>query len=205
LNVLPVCDRLSDLTFNKNVVVIDPGVSRTDQEGAVRKAGLPFGKNKNHLSGVGVTSVLRAAHIKQGPVFRRVDRSRRPSRRRGLNRDFIGKMLNRAAARARMKTGPVGGHSLRAGCLTQAAMNGIQEAVIQRQTGHKTVSMLRRYIRLGEIFRENAADGLGIYSRISPPGKIHFRGSGACTEPDSLAGTRNAVHRWRIARGWGPV
>jgi integrase len=71
-------------------------------------------------------------------------------------------MLKRAARRACKKTGPLGGHSLRAGCVTQAAMNGIREFVIQRQTGHKTVSMLRRYIRTGEIFRENAAAGLRI-------------------------------------------
>jgi len=31
-----------------------------------------------------------------------------------------------------------------------------------RQTGHRTVATLRRYIRSGEIFRENAAAGLGI-------------------------------------------
>lgn len=70
-------------------------------------------------------------------------------------------------ARARMKTGPLDGHSLRAGCVTQAAINGVREFVIQRQTGHKTVSILRRYIRTGEIFREKAAAGLGIGSR--PP------------------------------------
>jgi len=31
-----------------------------------------------------------------------------------------------------------------------------------KQTGHKTVATLRKYIRCGEIFRENAAAGLGI-------------------------------------------
>jgi hypothetical protein len=48
------------------------------------------------------------------------------------------------------------------GCVTQAAMNGVREFVIMRQTGHKTIATLRRYIRSGEIFRENAAAGLGI-------------------------------------------
>lgn len=94
---------------------------------------------------------LTAARIQQGPVFRRVDRAGHPSRCRGLNRDSIGKLLKRAAARARMNTGSLGGHSLRAGCVTQAAMNGVREFVIQRQTGHRTVPMLRRYIRSGEI------------------------------------------------------
>jgi hypothetical protein len=41
-------------------------------------------------------------------------------------------------------------------------MNGGREFVIMKQTGHKTVTALRHYIRLGEIFRENAAAGLGI-------------------------------------------
>lgn len=154
--------QVSDLTFNKNGVVIDLRVSKTDQEGAGRKVGLPFGKNQSTCPVRALRAWLKAARIRQGPVFRRVDRSGHPARRRGLNKDSIGKLLKRAAARARMKTAVLGGHSLRAGCVTQAAMNGVREFVIQRQTGHKTVSMLRRYIRLGEIFRENAAAGLGI-------------------------------------------
>jgi hypothetical protein len=41
-------------------------------------------------------------------------------------------------------------------------MNGVREFIIMKQTGHKTVATLRRYIRLGEISRENAAAGFGI-------------------------------------------
>ena len=129
---------------------------------AGRKAGLPFGRNKSTCRVRVLRAWLKASRVKKGPVFRRVDRSGHPSRRRGLNKDSVGKMLKRAARRARMKTGPLGGHSLRAGCVTQAAMNGVREFAIQRRTGHKTVSMLRRYIQSGEIFRENAAAGLGI-------------------------------------------
>ena len=61
-----------------------------------------------------------------------------------------------------MKTKPIAGHSLRAGCVTQATMNGISEFVVMKQTGHKAVETLRRYIRLGQIFTQNAASGLGI-------------------------------------------
>jgi integrase len=61
-----------------------------------------------------------------------------------------------------LKVESLGGHSLRASHATQAAMNGVSEFVIMRQTGHRSVMMLRRYIRFGEIFRENAAAGLGI-------------------------------------------
>ena len=61
-----------------------------------------------------------------------------------------------------MKVDAIGDHSLRAGCVTQAAMNGVREFVIMRQTGHRTEATLRRYIRSREIFRESAAAGLGI-------------------------------------------
>ena len=74
--------------------------------------------------------------------------------------------FDRQAPQARGRQGgtegeELGGHSLRAGCVTQAAMNGVREFVIMRQTGHKTIATLRRYIGR-RIFRENAAAGLGI-------------------------------------------
>lgn len=49
------------------------------------------------------------------------------------------------------------GHSLRAGLATQAALNGVNERAIQGQTGHKSLPILRRYIRDGSLFHENAA------------------------------------------------
>jgi integrase len=54
------------------------------------------------------------------------------------------------------------GHSLRAGLATQAAMNGVSERVIMAQTGHRNLNTLRRYIRQGSLFRENAAFHLGL-------------------------------------------
>jgi hypothetical protein len=61
-----------------------------------------------------------------------------------------------------MNVDPLGGHFLRAGCVTQEAMNRVREFVIMKNTGHKKVTMLRLYIRSDELFRENAAAGLGI-------------------------------------------
>lgn len=41
-------------------------------------------------------------------------------------------------------------------------MNGVSEFVIMKQTGHRAVATLRRYVKFGRIFTENAASGLGI-------------------------------------------
>ena len=47
------------------------------------------------------------------------------------------------------------GHSLRAGYVTSAAAEGAGEHAIMKQTGHKRVDTLRRYIREGDLFRNN--------------------------------------------------
>lgn len=49
------------------------------------------------------------------------------------------------------------GHSLRAGLATSAAAAGASERAIADQTGHKSMAVLRRYIRDGELLRDNAA------------------------------------------------
>ena len=71
--------------------------------------------------------------------------------------------------RRRARTDLCGGRSVRivptatrAGCVTQAAMNGANEWDIMRQTGHKSAETLARYIRIGQMFTHNAAASLGI-------------------------------------------
>jgi hypothetical protein len=57
----------------------------------------------------------------------------------------------------------VSGHSLRAGLATAAAASaGVQERVIAQTTGHKSMTVLRRYIREGSLFNENAASAVGL-------------------------------------------
>ncbi len=54
------------------------------------------------------------------------------------------------------------GHSLRSGLATSAAAAGVPERVIALQTGHKSMATLRRYIREGSLFRENASARVGL-------------------------------------------
>jgi len=152
---------VADLRFTAEGVVVSVRISKTDQERAGREVGLPFGSNSDTCCVRALRKWLDDSGITEGPVLRSVGRYGHVSRR-GLHKDSIGKLLKRAAARTGMNVTPVGGHSLRAGCVTQAAMNGVREFVIMGQTGHKTVTTLRRYIRTGDIFRENVAANLGI-------------------------------------------
>ncbi len=149
------------LSFTQDGLVIDLCRSKTDQEAAGRKVGIPFGKEEATCPVRALQCWLAEAGITSGAVFRGVNRHGRLSRR-GLHKDCVGWIVKRAASRASLKPEPLGGHSLRAGCVTQAAMNGVSERDIMRQTGHKSTEMLARYIRIGEIFTCNAAAGLGI-------------------------------------------
>ncbi len=51
---------------------------------------------------------------------------------------------------------------LRAGLVTQAETSGFSERAIQDQSGHRSLAVMRRYIRDGSLFRENAAAKVGL-------------------------------------------
>jgi len=52
------------------------------------------------------------------------------------------------------------GHSLRAGLATSAVMAGVNTLSIRRTTGHASDAMLARYVRLADIFTDNAAGAI---------------------------------------------
>ena len=74
----------------------------------------------------------------------------------------MARAVKRALTAIGLETTNYSGHSLRAGLVTAAAMAGVSERVIMQQTGHKNTAMLRRYIREGSLFRENAAAEVGL-------------------------------------------
>jgi integrase len=79
-----------------------------------------------------------------------------------LHADSVAYLVKRAAGRAGLETAEYAGHSLRAGLATQAAMNGASELAIMKQTGHRSLATVRKYIREGSLFRDNAATKLGL-------------------------------------------
>ena len=70
--------------------------------------------------------------------------------------------MKRDANGAGIDASQVSGHSLGAGLATAAAAAGVPERVIANTTGHKGTAMLRRYIRDGSLFTENAASQVGL-------------------------------------------
>ena len=71
-------------------------------------------------------------------------------------------VVKRAADAAGLDPAAYAGHSLRSGFATTAASNGASEAAIMRQTGRRSLTVVRGYIRSGDLFREPAAAKLGL-------------------------------------------
>jgi len=141
-------------------VVITLPRSKTDQEGAGRKVAIPSG-HKGTCPVRALTAWITAADIEEGPVFRPVNRHGQIGAGRLTGRGVALTVKHYAAARGK-DARAYSGHSLRAGFATAAARAGAAERDIMRQTGHRSEAMVRRYIRDGSLFRDNAAGKLGL-------------------------------------------
>lgn len=152
---------VADVVETADGLVVTIRRSKTDQEGQGRKVGIPYGSK---LATCPVRS-LRAwrvrAGITEGPLFRQVNRHGKVLKGR-LGDRTVALVVKRAVAATGVDAASYAGHSLRAGLATAAAMAGVSERVIQGQTGHKSLPILRRYIREGSLFRENAAAEVGL-------------------------------------------
>ena len=152
---------MSDLELTKEGFVIVLHRSKTDQTGKGRKIGIPFGQHKETCPVRAVQKWIDQAKISDGPLFRKVNRFGRVEEKRlvpysvALIVQSAFKLIGRNPRR-------FGGHSLRAGLATSAAMAGVEERSIQEQTGHKSLKTLRSYIRDGNLFRNNAAGKIGL-------------------------------------------
>lgn len=134
--------------------------SKTDPEGRGARKGIPRGSGET-CPVAALHQWMEIAAIAAGPVFRPVNRHGGilPCR---LSGEAVALVVKRYARAAGLDPAQVAGHSLRAGLATSAAQAGKSERAIMRQTLHRSVTTLRRYIREGGLFRDNAAGGLGL-------------------------------------------
>lgn len=152
---------VGDLEFNSEGVTVTVRRSKTDQVGAGRKVGVPLGRHESTCPVAALRRWMIAAGINHGPLFRRVSRGGKVGSER-LTAQSVARIMKCAAARAGLDPKRYGAHSLRSGLATSAAANGATERSIMRQTGHRSVVVLRAYIRGGSLYLENAAATAGL-------------------------------------------
>ncbi|MFC4078015.1 site-specific integrase [Salinithrix halophila] len=135
--------------------------SKTDQDGRGEKVGIPRGSRPETCPVRALEEWLGEADIQTGPVFRPINRHGQVRNRRLTDRS-VALIVKKAVQRVGLDPNRFAGHSLRSGIATSAAMAGKDERAIMKQTRHKSTNMVRRYIRDGELFNDNAASDLGL-------------------------------------------
>ncbi len=98
---------------------------------------------------------IKAGGINSGALFRSIDRHGNVKNR--LSDQSVALILKKYIGELGMDASDFSGHSLRSGLSTSAAMMGMTEISIMKQTGHKSREMVDRYVKAGLRYRNNAS------------------------------------------------
>lgn len=152
---------VEDITFSYEGMKILIRKSKTDQEKQGRTIGVPYGSDPKTCPVRSLMKWLEASGIKSGPLFVGINRHGHMSNKR-LSSHAVALVVKRYAEKAGLDPSVYSGHSLRSGLVTTAHKAGKSEHAIMKQTGHKSLTMVRRYIRDADVFNDNAATGIGL-------------------------------------------
>jgi integrase len=75
---------------------------------------------------------------------------------------YVEKIVKRLMTNAGLDHKGYGAHSLRAGFITQAALNGHTESEIMRYSGHSNTKIVQRYIRIANLDKRNTTEDMGL-------------------------------------------
>ncbi len=154
--------QMSDMEAAPEGLLVRIRRSKGDQEGAGETIGIPFGRNKATCPVTAFEEWVAAAGICDGFVFRSTAPWTGAILERGLEPKRVATLIQKLAAKAGLDPKQFGGHSLRSGLATTAASSGASERSIMKQTRHKSVQQVRRYIQEGSVFQDNAGSFLGL-------------------------------------------
>jgi len=105
------------------------------------------------LAARALTTWLATSALRDGPVFRRLWKNRVGT---GLSPAAVGAIVQRRAQRAGLE-GDFGGHSLRAGFVTEAARQGIALPAVMALTEHRSIASVMGYFHAGQAPASPAA------------------------------------------------
>jgi len=154
-----------DIEKNRDGLTITIKNSKTDQEGQGYKKGIPYGSNPDTCPVRAFEDWMEASKITQGPIFRRIYKNAQKIEQihtKGLVDKSVALIIKKLAKRAGLDENKYSGHSLRSGLITTAANRGVDERSIMKQTGHKSLTVMRGYIQDATLFKNNAATNVGL-------------------------------------------
>jgi site-specific recombinase XerD len=144
---------VADLAAVPDGLIVTIRRSKTDQEGLGQTLAVPRGLRI--LPVLAVETWLEAAGIIEGPLFRPVLKGGR-LQNDALAAPAVAAIVKRYAVRAGLDPALFAGHSLRCGYVTSAAESGADLMKICDQTRHRSLEMVRIYIRRVDLFKSHS-------------------------------------------------
>ena len=133
--------------------------SKTDQEGAGDTVALMRVHDSPYCPVGALQAWLRKAAIPTGAVFRRLHRGDTLGASR-LTAQSVALIIKDLAHHIGLDARRYAGHSLRSGFLTSAARNRASIFKMADQSRHKSLDVLRDYVRNEARFEDHAAEGM---------------------------------------------
>lgn len=152
---------MDDIEFNRDGLTITLKHSKTDQEGQGYKKGIPYGSSPDTCPVRALKDWLTVSSITQGAIFRRIYKNGK-IHNQGLVDKSVALIIKKLAKAAGLDERKYSGHSLRSGLITTAANRGVDERSIMKQSGHKSLTVMRGYIQDATLFKNNAATDVGL-------------------------------------------
>jgi site-specific recombinase XerD len=154
--------RYEDVRFTDEGLIVTIPKSKTDQEGEGQTVGIPYGSYPESCPVRALRAWLDRSNITYGHLFRAIGRWGGEVTSRPICDHQLAKIIKRLATSAGLDPQSFSGHSLRSGLATSAAEGGATERAIMDQTRHRSLKQVRKYIRRGSLFRDNAAARTGL-------------------------------------------
>lgn len=133
--------------------------SKTDQEAQGQIIAIVSQPDSPYCPVQALKDWLTVAEIGHGALFRRMFRGDKVGEAR-LSAQSIALVVKEYASRAGLDWERYAGHSLRSGFLTSAARNRASIFKMADQSRHKSLDVLRDYVKSEALFEDNAGDGL---------------------------------------------
>jgi len=152
---------VADIAFTAEGMRLVIRRSKTDQEATGVVMGIDSGTYTPTCPVRALREWLDCSGIDSGPIFRPINRHGQLLSSR-LSGTAVGLIIKRLAPSLGVDPAAVGGHSLRAGFVTDAYSAGVAEAVIMERSRHKTHSVMAGYRREANLFAVNYTAAVGL-------------------------------------------
>ena len=142
--------KLDDLEFTKEGLKIFIQRSKTDQSGEGMTKAIPYFKDKNFCPVVSIKNWIEIIKSKTNSLIF------------DISDKMVAVLIKKYLQKAGFDNTKYSGHSLRSGFATVAADHGADEKSIMNMTGHKSSSMVRRYIKETNLFKNNPLNKISL-------------------------------------------